>query len=74
MKKRTKIIILVVIILIVLLALISYFLFFNKTTMSYFGFNSPDFSKTASVGDVVGAGTDANAWDDTKLNPFRNES
>lgn len=70
MKKKVIIIIVIVIILLLILA---YFLFFNKTTRAYFGFSPLDFSNI-DIGGNLGKATDTNAWENVKLNPFRNET
>ncbi len=71
MKKKWWI---AIIIAIIVIAIAVYLLFINKTTMEYFGFNPPDFSSSARVGDDLSQATNTNAWKDAALNPFRNNS
>ncbi len=78
MKKRKKnknrlIIAIIIILLLLLIFTAVYFLVF-KRGVTYFGFTVPDFSGGAVLGDSIGGATNANVWDNAKLNPFANES
>lgn len=74
-KKRPGkklIIILIIIVIIIIAAIAAYFLIFAKS--STFSFINTDFSAGAGAMDkVIGAGN-ANAFENTKLNPFKNSS
>jgi flagellar basal body-associated protein FliL len=71
-NKKKIIIILIIIAIIVIATIVIYFFFFNKSTM--FSFTSPDFSAGVGAMDKVTGAGNANAFENTKLNPFKNSS
>ena len=73
-KKRLKkiIIILIIIAIIIIAGITAYFLISGKSSM--FSFISPDFSAGAGALDKVTEAGNSNAFENTKLNPFKNSS
>lgn len=70
---RKKLIIILIITAIIIIAAIAvYFFFFNKSSM--FSFTSPDFSAGAGAMDKVTGAGNANTFENTRLNPFKNSS
>ena len=68
MKKGVKIAIIVVAIIIVL----GVAAYFYLSSQGYIG--SLNFNFGGNPSDAIGAGTDANIFDDAELNPFNNET
>ena len=72
-RSRKKLIIILIIILIVIIAAIALYLFiFSKNPA--FSFINPDFSTGAGAMEKVAEAGNANAFENTKLNPFENSS
>ena len=71
-KKKLLFFIILGIAILIVIGLIVYFLFFNKAVSSFFG--TPDFSSSASLGDIFGNIFGGNVWENVKLNPFSNSS
>ena len=72
-RSRKKIIIILIIIgIIIIAAIAAYLLISGKGSM--FSFINPDFSAGAGAMDKVTEAGNANAFENTKLNPFENSS
>jgi flagellar basal body-associated protein FliL len=76
MKKkgsRKKLIIILIIIVIIIIAAIALYLLISSK-ISTFSFANQDFSVGADAMDKITEAGNANAFENTKLNPFKNSS
>lgn len=71
-SRKKLIIILIIIAIAVIASIAAYILISNNSSM--FSFTSPDFSAGTDVMDKAAEAGNANVFENTKLNPFKNSS